>query len=195
MIPSPIHLVDRALVVMDRLHHRPRTGSRSFRAFSGSRSASNSIEPFRSANSTVICLRSPSSAALEVRICSARCFGGVGLGRSETRLRRGGDLLAEPGSAAVAESTSRRIEVITGRARELKACAAAVAEACASGIVLLEVRPTHQPSPLISASAAPGRTACPSRGTSSWWSRSAPAPARACPYAGRACRGRGSSAR
>jgi len=32
-------------------------------------------EPLRSANSTVICLRSPSTAALEVRIFSARCFG------------------------------------------------------------------------------------------------------------------------
>src|SRR2546425_619076 len=52
-----------------------RTGSRSLRASSGSRSASSSIEPFRSANRTVTCLRSPSRAALEVRIFSARCFG------------------------------------------------------------------------------------------------------------------------
>ena len=52
-----------------------RTGSRSLRASSGSRSASNSIEPFKSANSTVTCLRSPSRAALEVRIFSARYFG------------------------------------------------------------------------------------------------------------------------
>src|SRR5262245_50720197 len=51
------------------------TGSRSFRASSGSRSASNSIEPFMSANNTVTCLRSPSRALLEVRIFSARCFG------------------------------------------------------------------------------------------------------------------------
>jgi hypothetical protein len=35
----------------------------------------NSIEPLRSANRTVTCLRSPSRAALEVRIFSARCFG------------------------------------------------------------------------------------------------------------------------
>src|SRR5712691_7005386 len=33
------------------------------------------MEPLRSANSTVTCLRSPSRAALEVRIFSARCFG------------------------------------------------------------------------------------------------------------------------
>src|SRR5215510_3755485 len=51
------------------------TGSRIFRASSGSRSASSSIEPFRSAKSTVTCLRSPSSAALDVRIFSARCLG------------------------------------------------------------------------------------------------------------------------
>src|SRR5262245_29006747 len=33
------------------------------------------MEPFRSAKSTVTCLRSPSKAALDVRIFSARCFG------------------------------------------------------------------------------------------------------------------------
>src|SRR5262249_56512901 len=51
------------------------TGSRILRASSGSRSASNSIEPLRSAKRTVTCLRSPSSAALDVRIFSARCLG------------------------------------------------------------------------------------------------------------------------
>src|SRR5262245_19083667 len=54
---------------------RSSTGSRIARASSGSRSAISSIEPFKSANSTVTCLRSPSSAAREVRIFSARCFG------------------------------------------------------------------------------------------------------------------------
>src|SRR3989442_15549142 len=39
------------------------------------RSANSSIEPFRSAKRTFTCLRSPSSAVLEVRIFSARCFG------------------------------------------------------------------------------------------------------------------------
>src|SRR6185295_1202544 len=50
-------------------------GSSSLRASSGSRSASSSMEPFRSAKSTVTCLRSPSRAAREVRIFSARCLG------------------------------------------------------------------------------------------------------------------------
>src|SRR6266851_2218976 len=54
---------------------RSRRGSRSLRASSGSRSASNSIEPLRSAKRTVTCLRSPSRALLEVWIFSARCFG------------------------------------------------------------------------------------------------------------------------
>jgi hypothetical protein len=54
---------------------RSSTGSRNLRASSGSPSASSSIEPLRSAKSTVTCLRSPSSAALEVRIFSARCLG------------------------------------------------------------------------------------------------------------------------
>src|SRR5216684_1952160 len=52
-----------------------RTGSRSLRASSGSRSASSSIEPLRSAKRTVTCLRSPSRALLEVRIFSARWLG------------------------------------------------------------------------------------------------------------------------
>src|SRR3990172_4370956 len=56
---------------------RVRTGSRSLRASSGSRSASSSIEPRMSANSTVTCLRSPSTAARDVRIRSARCRGVV----------------------------------------------------------------------------------------------------------------------
>src|SRR5438105_4456410 len=54
---------------------RSSTGSRMLRASSGSRSASSSIEPLRSANRTVTCLRSPSRAAREVRMRSARCLG------------------------------------------------------------------------------------------------------------------------
>src|SRR6266850_7872972 len=54
---------------------RSRTESSSLRASSGSRSASNSIEPLRSAKRTVTCLRSPSIATLEVRIFSAMCLG------------------------------------------------------------------------------------------------------------------------
>ena len=37
--------------------------------------ASGKLDPLRSAKRTVTCLRSPSSAALEVRIFSARCLG------------------------------------------------------------------------------------------------------------------------
>jgi hypothetical protein len=42
---------------------------------SGSRSSLSSMELVTSANSTVTCLRSPSSAEREVRIFSARCRG------------------------------------------------------------------------------------------------------------------------
>src|SRR5215510_7400716 len=52
-----------------------RTGSRILRASSGSRSASSFIEPLRSAKSTVTCLRSPSRAAFDFRMRSARCCG------------------------------------------------------------------------------------------------------------------------
>src|SRR5262252_1958315 len=52
-----------------------RTGSRSLRVCSGSRSAMSSMELLRSAKSTVTCLRSPSMAGRAVRIFSARCRG------------------------------------------------------------------------------------------------------------------------
>src|SRR5262245_35399216 len=42
---------------------------------SGSTFSPRSIEPLRSAKSTVTCFRSPSRAEREVRIFSARCFG------------------------------------------------------------------------------------------------------------------------
>src|SRR6059036_2413302 len=54
---------------------RSRTASSSRRASSGSRSARSSIEPLRSAKSTVTCLRSPTRVTPVVRIFSARCWG------------------------------------------------------------------------------------------------------------------------
>src|SRR5215813_12394428 len=75
MIPSPMTWLTVPSYRCTASIIRSSTGSRSFRASSGSRSASNSIEPLRSAKSTVTCLRSPSSATLEVRIFSARCLG------------------------------------------------------------------------------------------------------------------------
>jgi hypothetical protein len=47
------------------------------------------MEPLRSANSTVTCLRSPSSALLEVRIFSGEVSRRIGLGRNETWLSGG----------------------------------------------------------------------------------------------------------
>src|SRR5262249_19855622 len=49
---------------------------------------------------------------------------GVGLGRSEARLGRGGDLFFESGPTAVAEPTAGWTDVVTGMARELEARAA-----------------------------------------------------------------------
>src|SRR5262245_55811354 len=74
------------------------TGSRSFRASSGSRSARSSIEPFRSAKRTVTCLRSPSSAAREVRIFSARCRGVYAAGEAN------GATLGSPGRPGASDS-------------------------------------------------------------------------------------------
>src|SRR5262249_4473876 len=73
--PVAHHLVDGALIVMDRFHHALEDGVRELPGVFGSRSASSSMEPLRSANRTVTCLRSPSRALLEVRIFSARCLG------------------------------------------------------------------------------------------------------------------------
>jgi hypothetical protein len=73
--PVAHHLVDGALVAVHGLHHALEHGIEDLARLLGSRSASSSIEPLRSAKSTVTCLRSPSRAAFEVRIFSARCFG------------------------------------------------------------------------------------------------------------------------
>src|SRR2546429_2484077 len=67
-----------------------RTGSRILRASSGSRSESSSSERLRSANRTVTCFRSPSSADLAVRIRSARWLGVYASGEAD------GDIVAAP---------------------------------------------------------------------------------------------------
>ncbi len=108
-----------------------RTGSRILRASSGSRSASSSIEPLRSANRTVTCFRSPSSAAFAVRIRAARCFGVYASGDA------GGDAIAAPAGVtrsphsrqnfADAGSSVRQFEQLTTRraphSRQNFACA------------------------------------------------------------------------
>src|SRR5215510_6075986 len=48
------------------------------------------MEPFRSAKSTVTCLRSPSRALLDVRIRSARCFGVYDSGEANRDAAAGG---------------------------------------------------------------------------------------------------------
>ena len=60
------------------------TGPISVCVCSGSRSTTNSVELLMSANSTVTCFRSPSRAALEVRIFSARCRGVYSLGEAKS---------------------------------------------------------------------------------------------------------------
>src|SRR3984893_2578510 len=75
MMPSPITWLTVPSYRCTASINRSRTGSRILRASSGSRSSSSSIEPLRSAKSTVTCLRSPSMARFDVRILSTRCFG------------------------------------------------------------------------------------------------------------------------
>ena len=85
-------------------------GRRSFCASSGSRSASNSIEPLISANSTVTCLRSPSRAALDGEDLVGKVLGRVTLGRGKAgivrnRLQRMATLGAELGCGRHLAST------------------------------------------------------------------------------------------
>jgi hypothetical protein len=74
--PVAHRLVDGTLVVVDGLHHAFEHGIEQLpgppRVAVGEQLP---MDPFRSANSTVTCLRSPSRALREVRIFSARCFG------------------------------------------------------------------------------------------------------------------------
>ena len=66
------HLVHRAFVAVHGVHHDVQRRVQELRASSGSRPSINSVEPLRSAKSTVTCLRSPSRAARDVKIFSAR---------------------------------------------------------------------------------------------------------------------------
>src|SRR5438477_11362308 len=107
-------------------------GSRIFRASSGSRSASSSIEPFRSAKSTVTCLRSPSSAVFEVRIFS-QVLGRTGLGdleRSDSPASTGW----EPGAGRL-DNVAGRTEsllVLSGGGRAMIRCLRSLAVALGS---------------------------------------------------------------
>src|SRR5712691_10014821 len=71
------------------------TGSSSRRASSGSRPSISSVEPLMSAKSTVTCLRSPSRAAREARIFSARYVGVYTSGARSWSLA-GADVVAVP---------------------------------------------------------------------------------------------------
>ena len=66
------HLVHRALIAVHGVHHALQGRIEELPGASGSRSRISSVEPLRSANRTVTCLRSPSRAVREVRIFSAR---------------------------------------------------------------------------------------------------------------------------
>ncbi len=124
MIPSPITWLTvpsyRCTASIMCVEH----GSRSLPASSGSRSASSSIEPFRSAKRTVTCLRSPSSAAREVRIFSARCFGVYDSGAGEAACWLGG----ERGAARPAELLAPCDGGATARAGPLEPGATVLAE-------------------------------------------------------------------
>jgi hypothetical protein len=74
MIPSPHNLVHRAFIAVHGLHHVFEDGIEQFPCLLGV-AFGQKLEPLRSAKRTVTCFRSPSRAALEVRIFSARCFG------------------------------------------------------------------------------------------------------------------------
>src|SRR3972149_843039 len=66
---TPKHLAEKILTSRTALEGERKQVTVLFADLKGS------MEPFRSANSTVTCLRSPSRAVLEVRIFSARCLG------------------------------------------------------------------------------------------------------------------------
>jgi hypothetical protein len=70
--PVAHHLVQGALVAVDGFHHPLKDGIEELARLLGVPVGQQSIEPFRSAKSTVTCLRSPSRAVLDVRIFSAR---------------------------------------------------------------------------------------------------------------------------
>ena len=70
------HLVHRALIAVHGVHHALQGWVEEPLGLFWVEVRISSVEPLRSANSTVTCLRSPSRALLDVRIFSAR-YGGV----------------------------------------------------------------------------------------------------------------------
>ena len=69
------HLIDGPLIAVDRRHHPFQHGVEEQAGLLGVAVSQHFMEPFRSAKSTVTCLRSPSSMFREVRIFSARWLG------------------------------------------------------------------------------------------------------------------------
>jgi len=67
-------LVDEAFETLDPVDRMRKKRCMICENASGSSCSASSIEPFTSANSTVTCLRSPSSADFDCRILSARCL-------------------------------------------------------------------------------------------------------------------------
>src|SRR5215831_10818009 len=98
------------------------------------------MEPLRSAKSTVTCLRSPSRAALELRIRPARCLG-VGLRRGEPYSRRG--LISQRLATAPTELPAGRHGDAARGARHVEFRAALLAEGNAGAIVEPALRAEH----------------------------------------------------
>ena len=120
------------------------TGSSSLRASSGSRSASSSIEPLRSAKSTVTCLRSPSSARLGGEDLLGEVLGRVGLRRGNLPRRRGS---RERPTALAAELLRAGVRGATGRAHRRQPRSALPTELHGGEVVVLAPRAVHAGSP------------------------------------------------
>ena len=140
MIPSPITWLTVPSYRCTASIMCSSTGSRSLRASSGSRSASSSIEPLRSAKSTVTCLRSPSRAALGGEDLLGEVLRGVAVGRAR-RYRRTAQRL----TAAVTEAARGWIHLPARGADRLQPTATPVTESRAGGVLVSALGTEHQP--------------------------------------------------
>src|SRR5262249_43909285 len=147
------HLVDRALVAVDGLHHQLEHGIEDLARLLGIAVGQEFYRALQVGEERRDLLALTLERAFGRENPLGEMLWGVAPRRRKAWLPTGGGLLAELGSAAVAESTSERVDLMAGRTCQLKARAAAVAEAGAGWIVLLAFRAAHQPSPFNSASA------------------------------------------
>ena len=139
------HLVHGAVVVMDGVHHQLRTGSRSLRASSGSRSASNSIDPFEVGEEHRDLLAFPFQRRFRRQDAFGEMLRRVLLRRSTFRGRRSS---GQARATFATELLAGRVASAALRAQESETTSALAAELHLGRVVVPALRAGHGHDPM-----------------------------------------------